>query len=147
MTLFASIINSLLLLYWFVPVYAALLFFNQSVSKPPNHSNCPFIAGGRFASSDRNLSKPSLRWTLPLDPQIRPLYVCPTLLRLRWMRFNPNFFSFSFRFSPSRFFILFNFDGINIHQWALFPWWGFNQADCIAATTNGKGCNDFYLLI
>lgn len=63
--LLASIINSLLLLYWFVSVYLALLFFNQTVSRPPNHSNCPFIAGGRFASSDRNLTKPSLGWTLP----------------------------------------------------------------------------------
>jgi hypothetical protein len=53
----AAIINSLLLLYWFVPVYLVLLFFNQTVSRPPNHSNCPFIAGGPLASSDINLTK------------------------------------------------------------------------------------------
>lgn len=89
MTLLASIINSLLLLYWFVPVYVALLFFNQSVSRPPNHSNCPFIAGGRSASSDRNLTKPSLRWTLPLVPPHHPF-------QLHWMSFNSNFFWFFF---------------------------------------------------
>lgn len=60
-----EVINSLLLLYWFVPVYLVLLFFNQSVSRPPNHSNCPFIAGGPFASSDMNLTKPMVRWLGP----------------------------------------------------------------------------------
>lgn len=34
----------LLLLYWFVSVDWALLFFNQNVFRPFNHSNCPFIA-------------------------------------------------------------------------------------------------------
>lgn len=61
-----EIINPLLLLYWFVPVYLVLLFFNQTVSRPPNRCNCPFIAGGLCASSDINLTKPMVRWFAPI---------------------------------------------------------------------------------
>lgn len=75
----AAIINSLLLLYWFVPVYLVLLFFNQTVSRPPNHSNCPFIAGGLLASSDINLTKLMVGWTHPLCCSSAP----PTSRRAR----------------------------------------------------------------
>lgn len=68
----AEVINSLLLLYWFVPVYLVLLFFNHSVSRPPNRTNCPFIAGGPYASSDINSTKPTVRRTLLFHPSAPP---------------------------------------------------------------------------
>lgn len=77
-----EVINSLLLLYWFVPVYLVLLFFNQSVSRPPNHSNCPFIAGGPFGSSDINLTKPMVQ------------RLCPSLLHSNLSSFPPHLFKF-----------------------------------------------------
>lgn len=80
-----EVINSLLLLYWFVPVYLVLLFFNQSVSRPPNHSNCPFIAGGPFASSDINLTKPMVQ------------RFCPSLLHSNLSSFPP----YLSKFGPS----------------------------------------------